>query len=167
MSLLLHVLLNCLPTKKCLPKQVCFIYCSSTALFVFGSHTLSCYQQPKLHKCKKWAWGKGKKEKGSLILPPITAWDGESTSNEKLQFSQNQAKQATGELGNDLLSTSAGQLASLLQFPLGLGLASRADGCVQRSVLDISFQMLLVHKICRRPTNSRYIHCPLLEPIQV
>lgn len=67
MSLLLHVLLNCLPTKKCLPKQVCFIYCSSTALFVFGSHTLSCYQQPKLHKCKKWAWGKGKKEKGSLI----------------------------------------------------------------------------------------------------
>lgn len=54
--------------------------------------------------------GKGKKEKGSLILPPITACDRESTSNENLQFSQNQAKQATGELWE--MTCSAPQQAS-------------------------------------------------------
>lgn len=54
--------------------------------------------------------GKGKKEKGSLILPPITACDRESTSNENLQFSQNQAKQATGELWE--MTRSAPQQAS-------------------------------------------------------
>lgn len=142
-----------------------FIHGWSTALFVFRSHTLSCYQLPRLHEYQKWAYEvKGKKATTTAI------WLGKSKPpvlTDSIIIKMSCYRRGAGGVGREpwkmawSVTALVGPGASLLQLPLVQGLPFQTKGWWQHlEFLDISFQIILVHKtllkICRWPINSRY-----------
>lgn len=157
MSSLLVVLTNCLPKMKCPPKQVYFIcVCvSHTELFSTDNTTYTIRNEHM----------KEKKKKPLFLTASIhghLTWKVLAMTASVFHKINNQNKLLKPQNCGKWLGSSAGQVAQLLQG-LVQGLLFQTESSWQHSeFLDISLQMLLVHKTLKTlkkwPINSRYLY---------